>query len=444
MITAPICEFVRRYRYSGALRMHMPGHKGTALLGPEPLDLTEIEDADVLYHAEGIIRESEANAAALFGTKKTVYSAEGSSLCIRAMLYLALLHARANHKKPVIAAGRNAHKVFMTAAALLDLDIRWIYGTESVISCAITPAQLEDVIVSENPAAVYITSPDYLGNIADIKSLSTVCKKHGVLLLVDNAHGAYLHFLPEPMHPMQLGADICCDSAHKTLPVLTGGAYLHIAHGTPDMFAQRAESAMALFASTSPSYLILQSLDATNPLLATSFPAQLKACAERLDTLKAKLRAHGYALCGEERTKLCLLPKSFGYTGTVLAEILTHHNIYCEFSDADHLVMMFTPETTPADFARLERALLSVLPAPAILSKPPVPPHAERVLSPREALFSPSETLPLSECENRILADANVSCPPAVPLAVCGERLTPEVISAMEYYGTEHCTVVVE
>ena len=142
MITAPICEFVRRYRYSGALRMHMPGHKGTALLGPEPLDLTEIEDADVLYHAEGIIRESEANAAALFGTKKTVYSAEGSSLCIRAMLYLALLHARANHKKPVIAAGRNAHKVFMTAAALLDLDIRWIYGTESVISCAITPSQL--------------------------------------------------------------------------------------------------------------------------------------------------------------------------------------------------------------------------------------------------------------------------------------------------------------
>ena len=85
MITAPICEFVRRYRYSGALRMHMPGHKGTALLGPEPLDLTEIEGADVLYHAEGIIRESEANAAALFGTKKTVYSAEGSSLCIRSL-----------------------------------------------------------------------------------------------------------------------------------------------------------------------------------------------------------------------------------------------------------------------------------------------------------------------------------------------------------------------
>ncbi len=243
--------------------MHMPGHKGTALLGPEPLDLTEIEGADVLYHAEGIIRESEANAAALFGTKRRSIPAEGSSLCIRAMLYLALLHARANHKT-VIAAGRNAQGLH-DGAALLDLDIRWIYGTESVISRH-HPAQLEDVIVSENPAAVYITSPDYLGNIADIKSLSTVCKKHGVLLLVDNAHGAYLPFLPEPMHPMQLGADICCDSAHKTLPVLTGGAYPASRTARRTCCAACGKTPWRSFASTSPSYLILQSLDAMNPL----------------------------------------------------------------------------------------------------------------------------------------------------------------------------------
>ena len=89
----------------------------------------------------------------------------------------------------------------MTAAALLDLDIRWIYGTESVISCAITPAQLEDVIVSENPAAVYITSPDYLGNIADIKSLPAVCKKHGVLLLVDTPTARICIFCPFPCTP---------------------------------------------------------------------------------------------------------------------------------------------------------------------------------------------------------------------------------------------------
>ena len=282
MITAPICEFVRRYRYSGALRMHMPGHKGTALLGPEPLDLTEIEDADVLYHAEGIIRESEANAAALFGTKRRSIPPRARPCASAPCCILRCCMPAQIHKKPVIAAGRNAHKVFMTAAALLDLDIRWIYGTESVISCAITPAQLEDV--SYRKTLPPCTSQARI--ISATSRTSSPCppsaKKHGVLLLVDNAHGAYLHFLPEPMHPCSSAQTSAVIPHTKSLPVLTGGAYLHIAHGTPDMFAQRAESAMALFASTSPSYLILQSLDAMNPLLATSFPAQLKACAERL------------------------------------------------------------------------------------------------------------------------------------------------------------------
>ena len=87
----PICDFVKSYSQSGALRLHMPGHKGRALIGAESLDITEIEGADVLYHAEGIIRESEDNALRLFGTARTFYSAEGSSLCIRAMVYLAKL-----------------------------------------------------------------------------------------------------------------------------------------------------------------------------------------------------------------------------------------------------------------------------------------------------------------------------------------------------------------
>ena len=86
----------------------MPGHKGKSFLGIEEYDITEISGADVLYDANGIIKESEENAAKLFGAKKTVYSAEGSSLSIRAMLYLAVLHAKENGRKPIIAAGRNA------------------------------------------------------------------------------------------------------------------------------------------------------------------------------------------------------------------------------------------------------------------------------------------------------------------------------------------------
>ena len=108
----PICDFVRGYARSGALRLHMPGHKGEGPLGMEALDITEIPGADSLYEADGVIAQSEKNASALFGAP-TLYSTEGSSLCIRAMLALVQRHAAAQGRRPMIAAGRNAHKTFL-------------------------------------------------------------------------------------------------------------------------------------------------------------------------------------------------------------------------------------------------------------------------------------------------------------------------------------------
>lgn len=109
--------------------------------------------------------------------------------------------------------------------------------------CAVTPEAVKAALSAcrAKPAAVYLTSPDYLGNILDIKGIAEICHKAGVPLAVDNAHGAYLKFLPESLHPIDLGADICCDSAHKTLPVITGGAYLHISNSAPPLFAEQAK-----------------------------------------------------------------------------------------------------------------------------------------------------------------------------------------------------------
>lgn len=447
-MNTPIVDFVKEYANRETLRLHMPGHKGKNFLGFEKQDISEIEGADVLYKAEGIIKESEDNAAVLFGTGKTLYSAEGSSLAIRALLYLTKLYGNSIGKRPLIFAGRNAHKAFVTAAALLGFDVMWLLpeNSKSIISCNITADYLDSVLknTAEKPIAVYVTSPDYLGNVLDIASLTAVCRKHGVLLLADNAHGAYLKFLPKDSHPIHLGADICCDSAHKTLPVLTGGAYLHISKNAPEIFAQQAETALSLFATTSPSYLILQSLDMANRYLTEGYRERLALFIKEMDALKNELKSHGYAILGNEPLKLTIAPKSYGYTGNELAEILSEKGIFCEFSDRDFTVFMFTPEVKACGLQRLKNALLNIEKKKEITSLPPIPSYGKKRLSLQEAVFAPAKELSIELCRGRISANATVTCPPAIPIVVCGEEIDSRAIECFKYYGITTCLVVDE
>lgn len=444
-MSTPICDFVRRYRNSDAVRLHMPGHKGKPLLGFEPWDITEIDGADELFTADGIIAESEAQAGALFGAH-TVYSTGGSTLCIQTMLHLTALYAASKGKRPRILAARNAHKAFVNAAALLDIDVRWLYPeTDSgYVSCPVTAQQVTQAL-AEQPSitAVYLTSPDYLGNMQDIQGIAEVRHRANVLLLVDNAHGAYLKFLPQPRHPMDLGADMCCDSAHKTLGVITGGAYLHISRTAPALLARQAKASMALFGSSSPSYLILQSLDAANDRM-EAFSRQLAEFLPVVDGLKARLAAHGYGLAGEEPLKLTLCPKSFGYTGTEIAGLLERHGMYPEFYDPDHVVLMLTPYNDADELNRLEAVLCGLPQRAPVAAVPPSAPRPVPVLTPRQAILSESETLPIAQCLNRVSAAAAISCPPAIPLAVCGERIDRQVLDCFRYYGITHCAVVKE
>ncbi len=441
-MNTPICDFVKTYGESRALRLHMPGHKGVSRLGCEALDITEIGGADVLYRSEGIIRESEENAAALFGTARTVYSTEGSSLCIRGMLYLAM------HKtgRRTVLAGRNAHSTFVTACALLDAQVQWLFAEgDGLTACPLTAEALTAALDGSKtpPAAVYVTNPDYLGNTLDIAALAAVCHAHDTHLLVDNAHGAYLRFLPQDRHPITLGADLCCDSAHKTLPVLTGGAYLHLSHRVAE-WAEEAEHAMSLFASTSPSYLTLQSLDGVNPYLAEEYRIGLAAYTERVAALKGALADSGYRLVGEEPLKVTVAPKSYGYTGEESAAELERQGIVCEFADPDYVVMMFTPENGEEALARAQKALCTLPSRAPIEEKMPqlTSPHSRMTL--RQALFSAAETLPLAACVGRVLAAPTVSCPPAVPVLVGGEVVDESALEVFRYYGYTTLRVVKE
>ena len=446
-ITTPICDFVRTYAESKKTRMHMPGHKGAGTLGIEALDITEISGADSLYESDGIIKESEENASTLFGAH-TFYSTEGSSQCIRAMLHLAKTHAWMQKKHLNVWATRNAHKTFLSAVALLNIDIEWLYGTgeESYLSCALSPDELEKMLQKAPylPTALYLTSPDYLGNVADIASIAEVCHRYGMLLLVDCAHGAYLKFLPTSLYPTDLGADMCCSSAHKTLPVLTGGAYLHISKNADASLVNAAKNSLVLFGSTSPSYLILQSLDAANAYLAEDCRENLSRTVARLDELKKRLALRGYQLVGNEPLKITFATKSFGYTGVDFAEHLRKNGIECEFADNDFVVLMPSTDVGTEELAHIEMVATSLPKNEPITVAPPTLTQAEFVLRICYALLWPSETVAIEDSIGRILASPSVSCPPAVPIVMCGEKIDEAAVRAFRYYGVEKVRVVIE
>lgn len=444
-MNTPILDFVKRYSKENSLRFHMPGHKGTELLGFEKYDITEVFGADSLYEANGIIAESERNASELFGCD-TYYSTEGSSHCIRAMLCLAAIWAKNRGRALGVTALRNVHKSFLSAAALNDFDISWIYPKESetYLSCGSCFKEIESFLSEnhKNISALYITSPDYLGSMADIKRVAEVCRKYDVLFLVDNAHGAYLKFLEPSEHPIDLGADICCDSAHKTLPVLTGGAYLHLSQRVRSELSPQAKNALSLFGSSSPSYLTLASLDMANKYLAESYQEKLNEFCREIQQKKRELEGFGYSFFGSEQMKLTIEAKKYGYLGTELAEILRDNKIEAEFADPDYLVLMPAPELGSDGLLRLSEVLFSIKKAESIKEKAPLPSHSEASMSPKEAMTSPAEEIPVEKSIGRVLASPSVGCPPAVPILICGEIIDENAVKCFKYYGIEKISVV--
>lgn len=434
-MSTPIIDFVSKYSKSKTARFHMPGHKGTKLHGMEALDITEIKGADYLFESEGIIAESEEQTARAFDSAKTLYSTQGSTLCIKAMLGIIKLCCG---EKTVIAAPRNVHKAFIDACILLDIEVRWLYPKGAVTSlCAgeVTAEEVETELDNGGITAVYLTSPTYLGNISDIKGISEVCRKKNIPLICDNAHGAYLNFLEENIHPINLGADMCCDSAHKTLPCYTGGAYLHISKNAPKEFAQRAKPIMSMFASTSPSYLILQSLDLCSELISKNFKEQLNRTVKRVKECKNNIQNAGWTLYGNEPMKITIDAKAGGFDGNELGEKLRAFNIEPEYTDSGFTVLMPSPFNSEEDFSALEMAMSRIKPEKPLCRNEDIIPKAKVRTGIRQATFARNKTINTEDALGKICGLTVTSCQPSVPVAVSGEEITEEVIKILKRYG---------
>ena len=447
----PINDYINKYCKADFSRFHMPGHKGIKLHGLEPFDITEINGADYLYEADGIIAKSEEVTSQLFGTAKTLYSTEGSSLSIKTMLNIVCQNRKDFQRKASILAPRNVHKAFINGCCLLDIDVHWIYPNDlskNLCSCLVTVSEVERTIdeCETLPDAVYITLPDYLGNLADITGIAEVCHKKDIPIIVDNAHGAYLKFLDQSLHPIDLGADMCTDSAHKTLPVYTGGSYLHISKNAPNGWAGCAKEAMSLFASTSPSYLIMESLDKCCGELQSDLPQKIRECAGIVSSVQHSIEELGWDIQQNEPLKLTVFSQNMGYTGEELSQLLRDKKIECEYADLNCIVLMCSPYNKQEDYQRLVDAFSEIKPKGSLadmeVNELIKIPKAIIKMPIRQAFFSKCTRISVDLAEGKICGKPALSCQPSIPIVFPGELITAEIIKILKSYGIFEISVI--
>lgn len=447
MEQAPLYAALSRYTGDGAARFHMPGHKGLAAPLREvfgdalSFDVTELPETDSLFEDDGAILSAEKLAARAYGVRDTLFSAGGSTLCIQAMLRAATLGGGR------VICARNVHRSAVNALALLGVEPIWVWPRPfagSGLPGAVLPADIETLALANPDAtAVFITSPDYYGVMSDVAGISAVCRRHGLALLVDNAHGAHLPLLGERLHPAALGADLCCDSAHKTLPALTGAAFLHI--NSPRFSRGEVKAAMTLFGSTSPSYLIMLSLDLARAWMERDGKKEFKLLSEKVAGVREKLSREGYFTpegADFDPVRLTVDTASRGVTGREAVLHLRKNGVSPEMGDGRHLVLLPAPFNPEPDFSRLIKALSTLPAGPALPLGFDETERPAATMALREAVVAQPETVDTTHSAGRVAAEAACPCPPCVPLVMPGELISAKMAISLKSYGVLKIKVV--
>ena len=444
-----ILDEVKSYNEKGFSRFHMPGHKGNchelSRLVRLENDLTEVTGLDSLFEASSCILETEKEIARLYGAKRSLISAEGSSQAIKTMLSLALKEGE------TVIMSRNAHGSAINALALLGIKAFWIYPEgedKNGLSGVYGEKSVRDALESCPYArAVYITSPNYFGLVSDIEGIARACKERGIPLLVDNAHGASLILEKENLHPINLGATMTADSFHKTLPSLTGSAVLHIAD---EKYISSAKEKMTVFSSTSPSYLIMESMDYAVSYLKGDAKKHYLETAEKISGLKKIAKNSGFRISegkGDSQ-RLNLILESSNYSSESFLDYLHSFKLEPELVCDYGACFMASEFNSKEDFARL-RSMLENCDIKYIEGEQAPPSLDEKTLreavslmTVREAFFLDKEELLAEEAVGRICGQFVCPCPPGIPLAIPGEKITENLMKLFLIYGIKRVNVV--
>ncbi len=429
----PLFDAVKEYTLQKNHRFHMPGHSGSAeALLPFshilPFDITEVDGLDALYLSDGVIKEAEHMAAAFFGTEQTLISAGGCTLAIQTMLGLL------GQCKGKILVARNCHRAVVHALGLLDFTAEYVYPDKND-GGRINPADIKTALEADkNIRAVFITSPTYYGVLSNITAIADVCRQAGIPLLVDNAHGTHLIFFNK--HPISQGASMTACSAHKTLPVLTGGAWLNIAD---KRFCENSKNIMSVFGSTSPSYLIMSSLDLCRDWCEREGKKAFSELKEKVSEIREYAETYGFPGIKGETDPVRI---TLDIEGTEnLSDVLEHEKIIPEYYDSKYIVLLPTPFLKKEDFTALQH-MIRTLKRTGLKKQAAMIEKPRTVLSPREALFAEKEAMRAEVLLGRTAAEPVCLYPPGIPLVMPGEQISAGIRDTIINSGISFVKVV--
>jgi lysine decarboxylase len=454
--TAPYLEAVTAYGFRGSTRFHIPGHKGGG--GADPGLRTALGNRalllDVPQDIEGIdvgpsptpYEQAEQLAAEAYGARRTWFLTNGATQGNHALcLALAAVGTR-------VVLQRNSHASLVDGLILSGGIASWVapeYDPELGMAHGVTPEALEQVLIGAPDArAAFIVSPTYYGMAADVEGCAQVAHRAGAALIVDNAWGAHFGFHAQlPASPLALGADAMLASTHKIVGSLTQSAMLLVSR-SERIDAGAVARAVRLVRSTSPSSLLLASLDAARRQLAVHGEQLLDR------TLRASARARaaidavpGCSVVGEgmvgrpgiagwDPLRIVIDVRGTGCTGyEVAAALRASYDIYAELATHATLVLVLgigqpvePLERLSHDFAETVRRISRPGRSPAVARAPAALEH-ETAIPPRDAFLGEGEAVAVEEAIGRISAESIAGYPPGVPALLPGERVTGEVIA---------------
>lgn len=451
--------------------MHMPGHKrNTGLMqmdNPYGIDITEIEGFDNLHQPEGILLSLSERLARLYGADKSYPLVNGSTAGILAGI------SAATKPGDTVLIARNCHKSVYHGAMLRGLKPIYYYPQkleQIPVNGGILPENIEELLIKHPEIRlVAITSPTYEGIVSDIRAIAEIVHRYGVILLVDEAHGAHFGFHSAfPKSAVTQGADLIIQSLHKTLPAMTQSAVLHCNRKELD---GKLKKYLAVYQSSSPSYVLMAGIDRCIELLEKkgtelfeNYSVLLRdfyALMEELNCLKVLDKAciGKNGIYDIDPSKLTVSVADTGLTGHELQILLREqHQIELEMAASDYILGMSSIADSPEGLTRFAKALLAIdsklgtqglksnLPLKKVIDAKPIPSNSygltpEIVILPGEAMESQSEAVKFSDCTGRISAVFVSQFPPGVPLLAPGERISQELVVYIKKIKQEGITI---